>query len=183
MVVANPSLDDTEVITHVTPAQVEFYNKEGYLKLGHVFSDSEMDALRDHVDEMIASLSGGKRPEEMDTPHFTDAWLFRYLANPRILDIVEDLMGPDIVLWSSHFIAKPGGSGKAVPWHTDGAFWQTALDPMDVLTLWLAVDPTRVETAACGLSPKPILGDVLPSTPMGLWTRGPMSSKTRSIPI
>ena len=56
----------------------------------------------------------------MDRPHFEDPWLFRYLADPRVLDVIEDFIGPDIVLWSSHFIAKPRGDGKAVPWHTDG---------------------------------------------------------------
>ena len=118
------------VVERVTPEQVAFYREQGYLKLGRIFDDAEMAALRQHVDEMIASLPPGKRPEEMDRPHFEDHWLFRYLCHPRVLDIIEGFIGPNIVLWSSHFIAKPKGDGKAVPWHTDGAYWGKRLSPM-----------------------------------------------------
>lgn len=141
------------VPAHATPEQVDFYRAQGYLKLGRLFTPEETGLLRAHVDEMIATLPAGKRPEEMDVPHFTDPWLFRYLAHPRVLDIVEDFLGPDMVLWSSHFIAKPGGDGKAVPWHTDGAFWQNSLEPMDVMTLWVAVDPSRTENGCMRVIP------------------------------
>jgi chlorinating enzyme len=134
-----------ETVDHATPEQVDFYRRNGYVKFGRIFTREEMDALRDHVDEMIAALPEGKRPEELDVPHFTDPWLFRYLNHPRVLDVIEDFIGPDIVLWSSHFIAKPKGDGKAVPWHTDGSYWGDRLQPMKVITLWLAVDESTIE--------------------------------------
>jgi hypothetical protein len=148
------SLTRTEgVVGHATPDQVQFYRDQGHLKLGRIFNDQEMLALRQHVDEMIAALPEGKRPEEMDRPHFEDPWLFRYLTHPRVLDIIEDFIGPDIALWSSHFIAKPQGDGKAVPWHTDGAYWRKILRPMNVITLWLAVDPSSVENGCMKVIP------------------------------
>lgn len=126
--------------------QVAFYEEQGYLKYGRIFTTEEIDALRARVDAMIAALPPGRRPEEMDVPHFQDPWLFRYLAHTRVLDVMEAFLGPDIVLWSSHFIAKPGGDGKAVPWHTDGTYWGTRLQPMRVITLWLAVDESTRES-------------------------------------
>jgi chlorinating enzyme len=144
---------DREVVGHATPEQVAFFRDQGCLKFGRIFTRAEMDALRDHVDVMIAALPEGKRPEEMDRPHLTDPRLFRYLAHPRVLDVIEDFIGPDIVLWSSHFIAKPKGDGKRVPWHTDGAYWNQALTPMDVITLWLAVDPSLVENGCMRVIP------------------------------
>ena len=101
-----------ETVSRVTPEQVAFYREKGYLKFGRIFTPAEMDALREHVDAMIAALPEGKRPEEMDVPHFEDPWLFRYLTDPRVLDVIEGFIGPDIVLWSSHFIAKPQGDGQ-----------------------------------------------------------------------
>lgn len=133
---------DSETVRGATAEQVAFYREQGYLRFGRLFTAAEMDTLRDYVEARIAALPEGKRPEGMDVPHFEDPWLFRYLADPRVLDTIEDFLGPDIVLWSSHFIAKPGGGGQAVPWHTDGAYWQGLLDPMEVITLWLAVDPS-----------------------------------------
>ena len=140
-------------IERATPEEIDHYRKHGYVKLGRIFTREELNALRDHVDEMIAALPEGKRPEEMDVPHFTDPWLFRYLTHPRVLDVVEGFIGPDIVLWSSHFIAKPGGDGKAVPWHTDGSYWGKRLHPMEVITLWLAVDESTVENGCMRVIP------------------------------
>lgn len=134
-----------DVVRHASPEQVAFYEGNGYLPFGRVFTHEEMEALREHVDARIAALPAGERPEGMDRPHFDDPWLFRYLAHPRVLDVIEDFLGPDIVLWSSHFISKPRGDGRAVPWHTDGAYWRDRLKPMKVITLWLAVDPSTAE--------------------------------------
>ena len=144
---------DSESVTQATAEQVRFYQEQGYLKFGRIFTQGEMSLLREHVDAMIAALPEGKRSEEMDVPHFEDPWLFRYLAHPRVLDVMEDLLGPDIVLWSSHFIAKPKGNGRAVPWHTDGAYWNKRLTPMNVMTLWLAVDESTVENGCMRVIP------------------------------
>lgn len=141
------------VLNHATPEEVQFYRQNGYLKFGQIFTDEELSALRQHVDEMIAALPQGKRPEAMDVPHFEDPWLFRYLTHPRVLDVIQDFIGPDIILWSSHFIAKPGGDGRAVPWHTDGAYWRTLLVPMEVITLWLAVDESTRENGCMRVIP------------------------------
>jgi chlorinating enzyme len=145
--------DAWQTIEGASPEQVAHYQEHGYVKLGRIFTLPELEELRRHVDEMIAALPEGKRPEELDVPHFTDPWLFRYLTHPRVLDVIEDFIGPDIVLWSSHFIAKPGGDGRAVPWHTDGAYWGDRLQPMEVITLWLAVDASTRENGCMRVVP------------------------------
>lgn len=147
------SQHDWQTVSRATPEQVAFYREHGYLKFGRIFTREELDALREHVDQMIAALPPGRRPEELNVPHFDDPWLFRYLAHPRVLDVIECFIGPDIVLWSSHFIAKPGGDGKAVPWHTDGDYWQNLLEPMEVITMWLAVDESTRENGCMRVIP------------------------------
>ena len=105
----------------------------------------KLDELRDYVDDMIAALPEGKRPEQMDVPHVEHPYLFKYLADPRVLDVIERFIGPDILLWSSHFISKRTSDGLAVPWHQDGVYWGERLQPMHVITMWLAVDESTVE--------------------------------------
>ena len=73
-------------------------------------------------------------------PHFEHPYLFKYLTHPRVLKVIERFIGPDIVLWSSHFISKRENDGMEVPWHQDGVYWGESLDPMHVITMWLAVD-------------------------------------------
>ena len=58
-----------------------------------------------------------------------------------MLDLVESIIGPDIVLWSSHFISKDPFIGRATPWHEDSTYWTGRLDRYDKLvTVWLALD-------------------------------------------
>ena len=55
--------------TTVTDEQVAFYNENGYLKFGRIFTQPELDELRDYVDDMIASLPEGKRPRTDGRSH------------------------------------------------------------------------------------------------------------------
>jgi hypothetical protein len=125
--------------------QVQQFKNDGYLLFNQpVFPQPKFDALKTHFEHKLAawdeSVSGS--PEGMDVPHFMDVKLFEWLLADEVLDLVESLIGPDIALWSSHFICKPPGRGKRVPWHEDSAYWGTVLDPMEVVTVWLAIDPS-----------------------------------------
>ena len=67
-------------------------------------------------------MEGEKRGDEFDTPHFGDRRLLDYLLAPTVLDLVECIIGPNIVLWSSHFISKDPYIGRATPWHEDSTY-------------------------------------------------------------
>ena len=127
----------------LTSDEIEFFNREGYLvPRRELFPRPKFNALRTHFEEKIARLAEGVSPESMDTPHFTDPKLFEWLFADEVLDMIEPLIGPDIALFSSHFIAKPAGTGRRVPWHEDSAYWKKMMHPHDVVTVWLAIDPS-----------------------------------------
>jgi chlorinating enzyme len=142
----------------LSPQQVDYFKTEGYLLFNQpVFPQAKFDALKAHFEHKLSTWaedSGGKSPEAMDVPHFTDVKLFEWLFDDAVLDIVESLIGPDIALWSSHFICKPPGVGKRVPWHEDSAYWGTALDPMEVVTVWLAIDPATPTNGCMRVIPR-----------------------------
>jgi hypothetical protein len=125
----------------LTAEEVQRYRGEGYL-LYHrpVFEKPKLLALRSLFEDKIAQLKPGERPEQMDVPHFVDTRLFQWLFSDEVLDLVEDVIGPDIDLFSSHLIAKPVGGSMRVPWHEDSAYWRDWIDPMEVVTVWLALD-------------------------------------------
>src|SRR5215207_8936281 len=115
--------------------EIEFFSREGYLVPRRPLFDAEkFDALRRHFEDKVARLPADVNPESMDVPHFTDPKLFEWLFADEVLDLVEPLIGPDIALFSSHFIAKPPGTGRRVPWHEDSAYWKKIIDPHDVVT-------------------------------------------------
>ena len=107
---------------------------------------------------MLADLPGDRRPEGMDVPHFTDNGLFRWLFHDDVLDLVEPILGPDIALFSSHFICKPKGDGRKVPWHEDSYYWRGMMNPMEVCTVWLAIDPSTRENGCMKVIPRTFHG-------------------------
>lgn len=90
-------------MTSLTESALERYRTDGYTTLTDVFPPEHFAALRDHFEHRLASLPDGARPEDMDVPHFTDPALFEWLLDPGVLDIVEQILGPDIALFSAHF--------------------------------------------------------------------------------
>ena len=128
-------------LKRLTPTERDYYEREGYVLFHRpVMAPEKFARLRTHLDGMLAALPAGQRPEQMDVPHFTAIAQFEWLFDDQVLDLVEDILGPDIDLFSSHFIAKPAGGSLRVPWHEDSAYWRDMINPMEVVTVWLAVD-------------------------------------------
>jgi ectoine hydroxylase-related dioxygenase (phytanoyl-CoA dioxygenase family) len=141
--------------TVLNETELEAYRREGYLVLDRpIFAQEKFDRLKQHFEAKLADLADGTRPEAMDVPHFTDPALFEWLFADEVLDVVEQIIGPNIALWSSHFICKPRGDGKRVPWHEDSAYWKGQLEPMEVVTMWLAIDPSTRENGCMYVVPR-----------------------------
>jgi ectoine hydroxylase-related dioxygenase (phytanoyl-CoA dioxygenase family) len=71
-----------------------------------------------------------------------------------VLDTVQPLVGPDIALWTSHFISKDPFTGRATPWHEDSAFWNGRLSAYDhIVTVWLALGPSNRENGCMRVIP------------------------------
>jgi ectoine hydroxylase-related dioxygenase (phytanoyl-CoA dioxygenase family) len=85
--------------------------------------------------------------------------LMRWAFQDAILDLVTPLLGPDLALFSIHFICKPKGNGRRVPWHEDSAYWGRRINPMEVCTLWLALDPSTRENGCMMVIPRTHLGE------------------------
>lgn len=134
------------VAGRLSPRQVDEFNDEGYLVYPEaVLPGERFAALKSYFDKLLADLPGDVRPEAMDVPHFMHPELLTWAFDPGVLDLVAPILGPDLALFSTHFICKPKGNGKRVPWHEDSAYWRGMLEPMEVCTVWLAIDPsTRV---------------------------------------
>lgn len=80
-----------------------------------------------------------------------DAFWVRLVSDPRLLGIAEQFVGPNIALFASHYISKPPYTGQEVLWHQDGGYWP--LEPMEVVTLWLAVDRADRENGCMRVIP------------------------------
>lgn len=145
----------TSTSPRLTAAEIHQYQTEGYcLPQGKVFSDEKFQRLFDHFEKKLAVWPKDERPEAMDTPHFGDPALNEWALAPEVVDLVEPLLGPNIILFSTHFICKPTGDGRRVPWHEDSAYWRKLLDPMEVATVWLALDPSTTKNGCMYVIPR-----------------------------
>ena len=73
-------------------------------------------------------------------------WCDELIRHPRILDCIEDIIGPDILCWNVHLFAKDPDGTSYVSWHQDAAYW--GLEPADVVTAWVALSEPRSRAAA-----------------------------------
>ncbi|GDY11521.1 hypothetical protein LBMAG53_03980 [Planctomycetota bacterium] len=73
--------------------------------------------------------------------HHHHRWAWDLATDRRLLDAVEQVLGPDLVLWAMHCWYKPPRTGKRIPWHQDASYW--AIEPKKTVTVWLALAPTN----------------------------------------
>ena len=76
---------------------------------------------------------------------------FDLATQSEILDIAEQLIGPDIILWGTTIFGKPAFSGKATPWHQDGDYYP--IRPLETLTVWMALDDATIENGCMKFIP------------------------------
>lgn len=135
----------------LTPDQIADYNREGYVTPLDVFTPAEADANRAYFDGLLAALGeGGAYSINCYQARCRGIW--DLCTEPRILDFVQDIVGPDIICWASHFFCKLPHDEKTVPWHQDASYWQ--LSPARTVTVWLAIDDADEENAAMQFLPR-----------------------------
>lgn len=132
-------------------AALEQYRVDGYAIIKGVVDGDLIGEAREHV-EWLQEKYPDLRPEHFHHPLIrNDAFWVRLVTDSRFLDIAEAVLGPDLACLTAHYICKPPRDGQAVLWHQDGAYWK--LDPMEALTVWLAVDPSTPENGCLKVIP------------------------------
>ncbi|MBF8191113.1 phytanoyl-CoA dioxygenase family protein [Nonomuraea sp. K274] len=127
------------------------YDRDGYTIFRNVLDRELIDEASDHVAWLQAKYPD-RLGEDLGTELVArDPFWVRLVGDERLLDVAELFVGPDIALFASHYISKPPFSGMPVLWHQDGAYWP--LEPMRVVTLWLAVDEATPENGCLRVIP------------------------------
>jgi len=125
-------------------AEVEGYNASGFVRPVDVYSTDEITAIRKYFDRLLdRTLASGGNSYSISTAHMKYGGVYDILTNKRIVDMVADLLGENVVAWGSHFFCKMPGDGRAVAWHQDASYWP--LTPSHAVTVWLAIDDADLE--------------------------------------
>ncbi|MCG8696062.1 MAG: phytanoyl-CoA dioxygenase family protein [Minwuiales bacterium] len=135
----------------MSEAEIATYRRDGLVVPDYRLPDETLTRMRAALDRLIAANPNVSR-DSMFCPHIrsggvqglggTDEWL-DFARLPAVLDMVEQLIGPDIVLWGTTLFGKPAGQGKEVPWHQDGEYWP--IRPLATCSVWIALDDCDAE--------------------------------------
>ena len=119
--------------------QVEQFNRDGYIRGLRVFDAAGTEQNRKYFDALLAKvLAAGGDSYSISTAHLKYGYVYDLITNPRIVDCVADILGPNVIGWGSHFFCKMPKDGKEVAWHQDASYWP--LTPSKTVTVWLAID-------------------------------------------
>lgn len=130
--------------------QLNRYQQQGYLQPFVALAGDDLDRVKKSVDRLLAEL-GSRDAYAINCYQARVSSLWDLCQLPAVLDVVEQILGPDIICWASHLFNKQAGDSRSVPWHQDAVFWH--LHPAKTLTVWLAIDDADPENSALEFIP------------------------------
>jgi hypothetical protein len=131
--------------------QLGAYQEQGFLFPFPVLSETETNDLRARLEDLEAR-HGGRLPTRINRkPHLLLTWLNELIRDSRILDRVEDILGPNILCWGSGFFTKNAHDPARVTWHQDATYW--GLSEPDIVTAWIAFTPSTPENGCMRVVP------------------------------
>jgi non-haem Fe2+, alpha-ketoglutarate-dependent halogenase len=136
----------------LTAAQVAQYREQGFLSPVPALSAQEAHDARMQV-EAVEAANGGTWPRAQSLKsHLIYTFLDRIVHHPKILDAVEDILGPDILCWSSRWFIKDKNDGGFVSWHQDVPYWGLDVGE-NILTAWVAISPATRDNGCMKVIP------------------------------
>ena len=135
----------------LTKHQLEEYQHGGFLSPLPALSQSETATLRSQLEELERQQGGKLAAHVNRKPHLLFTWLNKLIRDPRILDPVEDVLGPNVLCWGSGFFIKNAHDPARVTWHQDSTYW--GLSKPDIVTAWVAFTPSTTENGCMRVIP------------------------------
>ncbi|MEE8361691.1 MAG: phytanoyl-CoA dioxygenase family protein [Gemmatimonadales bacterium] len=135
----------------LSPEAEAQYERDGYYFPVRVLSAEEALSYRRGLEAYEAATGGPIQSNWRHKVHLLFTWANELVRHPKILDAVEDLIGPNIICWTTNFFIKEADNPGFVSWHQDSTYW--GLEPPDVITAWLAVSDAPLESGAMKFLP------------------------------
>ena len=139
---------------------IDQYREEGYYFPIDVLDGDEVAANRARLEAFEAGQGQPVHGPQRSKSHLLFKWVDDLMRHPRILDAIEDLIGPDILCWNTIFWIKEAESPSFVSWHQDVRYW--GLDTSELVTAWVALSPATEDSGCMRVLPGSHREEVLP---------------------
>lgn len=137
-------------MTTLTREQLTGYEELGFLDSIPILSPDEVRRFRDEVEQTCTALGG--QVTRLDGPHLYFRWAWDLGTHQRILDCMEQLIGPNIMLKSTRLFYKFAESESFVGWHQDGL--TERLQDAYVPAIWLGLTPATAQNGCLRVVPR-----------------------------
>lgn len=135
----------------LSEAQIESYREKGVLFPLPAISAAEVAACRTALARIEALPEPARTQGLRNKSHLISRTLNDLIRKPMIVDAVEQVIGPDLLVWGASFFNKAAGSADFVSWHQDATYW--GLEPPDIVTAWVALTPSTPESGCMRVVP------------------------------
>ncbi|MGH8597102.1 MAG: phytanoyl-CoA dioxygenase family protein [Gammaproteobacteria bacterium] len=136
------------------------YQRDGYYFPLDVLSPAEVTERRTRLEGFERAQGHPIVGPQRSKSHVLFTWVDELIRHPRILDAVEDLIGPDILCWNTVWWIKEPMSDTYVSWHQDLRY--VGLDCNEFVTAWLALSPATVESGCMRILPGSHQDEIMP---------------------
>ena len=134
----------------LSDAQIAQYERDGFLFPLRIMSEQDASAFGGRIQQ--AEAAGTLKARGGETKFYLRfPWVYEMATRPDLLDIVEDIVGPDIMLYHNAIWAKQGSGGHYVSWHQDNTYFGHY--PCEVLSMWIALTPVTIENGCMQFLP------------------------------
>jgi len=130
---------------------VSSYHERGFVTCPGFFAPAELAPVTAYLEAHADVPWEDKNDDPLREAHYHHRPLFDLCTTPRLLDVIEGLLGPDLVLLYSHILNKKPG-GPRVAWHQDGPYWWR-VEPKIAVTAWVALDDATRENGCMRVIP------------------------------
>lgn len=129
------------------------YANDGLVTGIDVLDPDQVAHYRAAWDQLEEQIGRDKAQIGVIGKHREHDFIWQLATHRAILDCIEQVVGPDIVLLGTHFFCKypAKGSEAFVAWHQDVTYW--GLKPPKSTTAWLAIDDVDIENGAMRVVP------------------------------
>ena len=141
-------------------AQVDAFNRLGYHFPVRAISETQAQAYREKLENFEFEHGLIMKTPYRTKPHMVFKWVNELIRHPRIVDTIEDILGPDLLVWGTSFFIKEPNDPAYVSWHQDSTYW--GLSHPDIVTAWVALSVSDIPNGAMRVIPGTHLKDQLP---------------------
>jgi len=135
----------------LSEAQVAQYRRDGYVSPVRIMSEDDAGAIRERLEAFEATQGGRLRGTQRTKAGLLLPFIYGLVRNETLLDAVEDLIGPDILMYQNGAWIKEPERGTYVSWHQDITYF--GMDPPELVTAWVALSPASMESGCMQVLP------------------------------